>query len=111
MAEPTICELHNVALVERTVPLRYGLPAYDPAQDVKKLLFPNSHSYALGGCIIDDEPVPPYKRQVCLECRAAERAWRKENDPPFRSSSELTELFRLPTNEAADTDRNTDDES
>ena len=93
MAEANLCELHRVPLKERTVQIRYGLPAYDPSMAIRAELFPNSHSYALGGCVIDDEPAEPYRMPVCLQCRAAERQWREANDPPSQSSGELAELF------------------
>ena len=93
--EKTICEIHDTPLEEAEVPLRYGLPVPDLASEVKHDIFPNAHSYALGGCMFPDEPEPQYRRPVCLECREAERQWREIHDPPFRHGAELAELFRV----------------
>jgi hypothetical protein len=91
MAEENICELHQVPLEEREVPLRYGLQMQDPARQVKQDLFPNAHSYGLGGCMLPEEPIPTMP--VCLECREAERLWREIHDPPL--SNKLSDLFAI----------------
>lgn len=70
------CRVHQVALLEEQVPVRYGLfrfPAdYLRAQEEQ---FPNAYSFVLGGCRVS--PANPTTRKVsyCPECRAAEKAW------------------------------------
>jgi hypothetical protein len=93
--EKSICEIHNTPLEEIEVPVLYGLPAPDQASEVKEDLFPNAHSYALGGCMFPDDPEPPYRRQVCLECRKAEKEWREIHDPPIPARAELANLFAV----------------
>lgn len=71
-------------MVERTRPLSYGLPLPDEADDVSAELFPNSHSYLLGGCIMDSSTLTEPSAMVCDDCVKAEEAWRLERFGPPR---------------------------
>lgn len=75
------CDLHGTKLKKKEVPIRYGMPAYDAATEVREELFPNAKSYFLGGCMVDFDNPTSENEFVCEECREAEPQWRKENDP------------------------------
>ncbi|HQU82962.1 MAG TPA: hypothetical protein PKY59_07560 [Pyrinomonadaceae bacterium] len=73
--ENKICEVHKIALINKKVPIRYGL--YDPEPELdeaKRILFPNAHTYISGGCEIQDEYQAEIK--VCNECLKDEAEWR-----------------------------------
>jgi hypothetical protein len=67
--------VHGVELVKGTAPIFYGLPPAPPPGylDAMETLFPHSHLFAMGGCVIDD------KRETdvdfCTLCREAENRW------------------------------------
>ncbi len=75
-----VCELHNMEMGLTDIPLNYGMPSYDPAWAVRDELFPNSHSYALGGCVIGDDDPDHVTALVCGECRKVEKEWRAANE-------------------------------
>ena len=79
MAEKS-CPVHGTKLKRKSVPIEYGYPDFDPAWEVGEKLFPHSHSYALGGCLISPDNPEKTSKMVCEDCRKAEAEWRKEND-------------------------------
>lgn len=78
------CEVHGTPLERRELPISYGYPAYDPASEVKRDLFPNAKSFLLGGCVIEFDSPKVAETWVCNECIKAEEEWRNA-DPESRS--------------------------
>jgi hypothetical protein len=74
-----MCEVHKIKLVKTKVPVSYGEPAFDESFVVAGKLFPNSHKYVLGGCVVDESFPRFSQKMICRECRKAETAWKKEN--------------------------------
>lgn len=72
--ENKICAVHKILLNKIKVPIRYGLYDTDPEFcEATRVLFPNAHSFASGGCEIQDEF--EVEKYVCEECRRDEAAW------------------------------------
>jgi hypothetical protein len=69
------CSVHKVRLLEAEVPVRYGRVVFSRAYVRAERRFPNSQSFALGGCyILPDNPKTRAVR-YCPRCRKAEADW------------------------------------
>jgi hypothetical protein len=63
------------------VKVTYGLMDFDGFYfDERRMLFPNSHLYVLGGCFVGDMG-DAVERLVCTECRKVEEQWHGQEYP------------------------------
>jgi hypothetical protein len=82
--ESRVCEVHHARMSKTTVPLQYGLPAFD-ARDIARYpastnAFPHAEEWVGGGCI---RPLFPYHRAViytCDACKTARQQWEHDYD-------------------------------
>jgi hypothetical protein len=89
------CEIHDVELVERAVPLSFGLAIRMPDREAAaKGSFPNAWSFAFGGCCIEEQETS--RTPVCLDCRRAETEWREKHEPAYAARRQLDDLFARP---------------
>ena len=65
------CSVHGTALVEKEVPIFYGMPA--PDSDIFEIgrRFPNHGLWSVGGCEISDDSPENEIEQVCSDCHDA----------------------------------------
>jgi hypothetical protein len=77
------CEIHDIELQDGTMPLQYGLllSPLEGFYEARKDLFPNSNSFALGGCVVNFDHVSEVTK-FCPKCREAEKAWTGEAEMP-----------------------------
>jgi hypothetical protein len=78
MDNDSVCELHGVELSDGRVPIAYGAPIprdFEYFQAAQKL-FPHGITFVLGGC--NPQEQTHRETRICSECRAAEQAWRRE---------------------------------
>ncbi|HEX8248430.1 MAG TPA: hypothetical protein VF599_09680 [Pyrinomonadaceae bacterium] len=77
------CEVHREVLIKDKIGIDYGstvfLYDYEAYGSVKPKMFPNANSYYGGGCVIEEDSPKYVEVLYCHKCRAAERAWLKEN--------------------------------
>jgi hypothetical protein len=74
--EPKRCEVHGLPLQAGLVEIAYGLYDFDEAYLAdKEALFPNSHSWVMGGCINFGADVAQV--DFCPLCREAEGVWQQ----------------------------------
>ena len=79
-----ICEVHYTRMSKTTVPIHYGLPAFDE-RDVARHTestnaFPHAEKSVGGGCIV---PLFPSRRAViytCDACKIARQQWEHDYD-------------------------------
>jgi hypothetical protein len=68
------CEVHDLALIEDVVPIRYGFLVFEPGPpEVRKARFPHSSHFVPRGCIV--EAAREARVHYCPRCREAEREW------------------------------------
>jgi hypothetical protein len=87
MPEPTLCPLHQEALVSEPAEILYGVHAVArDIEDTRANLFPNSFLTARGGGFYT--PTYPKYQQVncCRSCREAEKFWTALRDRPFSAT-------------------------
>ena len=73
-----ICNLHQVRMQKRRVPVHYGLVVTDDAYYLAQLCyFPNAREYVNGGCDIPSLDVQKERawRYVCPACKRAQKQW------------------------------------
>ncbi len=86
------CKVHGKMLEEGTAPVRYGLIRPRPSYlNAKKLGFPNSWLFVLGGCRVGDRREA--KVHYCPDCRAAEARWNEAN-PDFDQPSSVSVVIQ-----------------
>ncbi len=77
------CEVHHEKMNRERVPISYGLIARNSKQkelwEARKILFPNAHRRAYGGCEVGWLAPKKAKVYYCHRCREAEEIWKKEH--------------------------------
>ena len=65
------CSVHGTALVEKEVPVFYGMPT--PGSDIFAIdsRFPRHGLWSLGGCEVSDDSSNNTIGQVCSDCHDA----------------------------------------
>lgn len=77
----TVCEVHQVKMAYRNVPIVYGLigpEPGDPTAEEAKRLFPHRHEVAFGGCVITPDSPKREHIYVCPACKQAREEWKRE---------------------------------
>jgi len=76
-----ICRVHNIKMVQISVPIEYGLPTAPnpegPSEAYRAIFFPNARSCVNGGCVRlpgrDSENI-----FICEECKTVEKKYLKQ---------------------------------
>ena len=65
------CPVHGTALVEKEVPVFYGMPTQD--SDIFEIgsRFPHHGLRTIGGCMVSDDSPENTVGQVCSDCHDA----------------------------------------
>ena len=65
------CPVHDTTLVEKEVPVFYGMPTQD--SDIFEIgsWFPHHGLWSIGGCVVSDDSPENTIRQVCSDCQEA----------------------------------------
>ncbi len=65
------CSVHGTALVEKEVPIFYGMPT--PDSDIFEIdsKFPHHGLWSIGGCEVSDDSPENTIGQVCSDCHDA----------------------------------------
>ncbi len=65
------CSVHGTALVEKEVPIFYGMP--EPDSDIFEIdsKFPNHGLWSVGGCVVSGDSPENTTEQVCSDCHDA----------------------------------------
>lgn len=73
----SVCEVHHLPMIQRKVPIEYGLPVLDIA-DVK---FPHHRNYIQGGCMVMEEKEGDfYVCPVCVVLSVPYKWWHSKNE-------------------------------
>ena len=65
------CSVHGTALVEKEVPVFYGMPTADSNIFEIDSRFPHHGLWSIGGCVISDDSPENGRGQVCSDCHDA----------------------------------------
>ena len=65
------CSVHGTALVEKEVPVFYGMPTADSNIFEIDSKFPHHGLWSIGGCVISDDSPENGIGQVCSDCHDA----------------------------------------
>ena len=76
------CSVHGTALVEKEVPIFYGMPT--PDSDIFEIdsRFPNHGLWSIGGCVVSDDSPENMIGLVCSDCHDAAKKLGSEDPPP-----------------------------
>ncbi len=103
--ERTCCPLHGTHLEEDRVRIIYGLLRYDAKYaKARKELFPLSHQFVSGGCMVRDKTHKVIS--YCPTCRIAERQYKMAQDTD--SGDQPAQLIIPPTEEPKQKSRRND---
>jgi len=93
-----LCELHHEWMKLGTVKIAYGLIEGNEAfSQAQKRLFPNSHSFTLGGCVVSPESPKENTVLYCESCRKAEADWNAQRETKTsKPSSDKPSLDKKP---------------
>jgi hypothetical protein len=79
------CTVHDQWMAVDEVPIIYGLPSSrENYWKAAQALFPNAYNYLGGGCVTTPASPRSAKTLYCPQCRSAEKAWLKDNEPTAR---------------------------
>ena len=65
------CSVHGTALVEKEVPVFYGMPPPDFDKFEIRSKFPHHGLWSIGGCEVSDDSPENTIGQVCSDCHDA----------------------------------------
>ena len=65
------CSVHKTELVEKEVPIFYGMPTADSNIFDIESRFPHHGLWSLGGCVISPDDPDISKEPLCLDCHEA----------------------------------------
>ena len=65
------CSVHGTALIEKEVPIFYGMPT--PDSDIFEIdsKFPHHGLWSIGGCVVSDDSPETETGPVCSDCHDA----------------------------------------
>jgi hypothetical protein len=65
------CPVHGTELVEKEVPIFYGMPTPDSNIFEIGRRFPNHDLWSIGGCVVSDDSPENTIGQMCSDCHDA----------------------------------------